>query len=75
MGVAVQPIFANSAATTPDSAERPGWNGLVMVPKFSRRPADWLAPMPMARRVCSRLSPIMRAAPAAAVIAPMVAVE
>ncbi len=59
----------------PDSAERPGWNGLVMVPKFSRSPADWLAPMPSARRVCSTFKPSMRDAPAAAAMAPMVAVE
>jgi hypothetical protein len=48
---------------------------MVMVPKFSRSPADWLAPMPSARRVCSTFSFIMRAAPAAAAMAPMVAVE
>ena len=36
-----------------------------MVPKFSRRPADWLAAMPSARRVCSISSFISRAAPAA----------
>ena len=38
---AVQPSAARSAATTPDSAARPAWNGLVMVPKFSRRPGGF----------------------------------
>ncbi len=34
----MKPSAAISAATSPLSAARPAWNGLVIVPKFSRRP-------------------------------------
>jgi hypothetical protein len=48
---------------------------LVIVPKFSRKPADWLAASPSARRTCSTSSFINRDAPAAAANVPIVAVE
>ena len=59
-----------SAATTPDSAARPAWNGFVMVPKFSRSPAASLAAIPNARSVWLRSRPSSFAAAAAAPIAP-----
>ena len=58
----------------PLSAARPAWKGLVMVPKFSRKPPAWLAARLSAARVVARSSPSSRAAPAAAPIAPHVAV-
>ena len=74
LGDAVKPSAAISAATTPFSAARPAWNGLVMVPKFSRNPPACVAPMASARRVASRSSPRSFAAAAAAPIEPQVAV-
>ena len=61
-------------APTPLSEERPAWKGLVIVPKFSRRPADWLPAIDSARAVASRSSPIRRALAAAAANVPQVAV-
>ena len=46
-----------------------------MVPKFSRRPADWLPAIESARCVASTSRPISRAAAAAAAKVPQVAVE
>ena len=40
---AVKPSRARNAAWTPFSAARPACNGLVMVPKFSRKPEAMLA--------------------------------
>src|SRR5215467_1153920 len=74
IGEAVKPSAASSAATTPLSAARPAWKGLVIVPQFSRNPAACVAPRLNARRVASRSRPRTFAAPAAAPIAPHVAV-
>jgi hypothetical protein len=38
LGAAVKPRPAMLAASRPFSAARPAWNGLVIVPKFSRSP-------------------------------------
>ena len=73
-GLAVQPRAAKSAATTPDSEDRPAWNGFVMVPKFSRSPADWLPAMERALSIASLSSPASRPAAAAAANVPQVAV-
>jgi hypothetical protein len=45
-----------------------------MVPKFSRRPADWLPAMESARSVVSSSKPIRREAAEAAANVPQVAV-
>jgi hypothetical protein len=45
-----------------------------MVPKFSRRPADWLPAIDSARAVASALSPSSLALAAAAAKVPQVAV-
>ena len=74
LSAAVQPMADISAPTTPLSDERPAWNGLVIVPKFSRRPADWLPASDSARRVIATSRPIRRAAAAAAANVPHVAV-
>jgi hypothetical protein len=74
LSVAVQPKNANCAAATPLSDDRPAWNGFVMVPKFSRKPADWLPASDRARVVASASRPISFAAAAAAAKVPQVAV-
>ena len=57
LGAAVQPRAARSAATTPASAACPAWNGLVMEPKFSRRPPASAAAMPRACAVFVGVQP------------------
>src|SRR3954464_5279419 len=75
LSVAVQPYEANCAAATPLSEERPAWKGLVIVPKFSRRPADWLPAIDSARQVASSDRPISFDAAAAAAKVPQLPVE
>ena len=72
---AVKPRCAIDAASSPLSAARPAWNGLVMVPKFSRRPAACDAAMLSATRVTSALSPSIQAAAAPDPMVPTVPVE
>ena len=66
--------LANDTLATPLSDERPAWKGLVMVPKFSRSPADWLPAMDSARAVASSSRPISLDAAAADAKVPHVAV-
>jgi len=70
--VAVPPSDTSSLAITPDSAARPAWNDLMVVPKFSRKPAAELPAIPMTRATADASSPRTFAAATAAPKVPTV---
>ncbi len=72
--LAVKPRAARRAASRPFMAALPAWNGLVMVPKLTFKPAACDAAMPRAFAVCPASSPMSLAAAAAAPNVPMVPV-
>ena len=71
----MNPSRANKAAVTPFSAARPAWSGLVIVPKFSRRPEAMLAAIPRVRISASSLRAKIFPTAIAAPNPPIVAVE
>ena len=73
-GDEVNPALTSLAAMTPDCAERPAWNGLVMVPKLAMMPALCDAPSEMASAHCSASSLLSDAQAAAAATAPRIPV-